>query len=157
MGIRHKKYPIYGVQFHPESILCEEGKLIIKNFLEGKHMIREGIQKLIEGTDLTYEESGAIMTEVMSGKATNAQTAAFLTASTHERRSSRGTHRLCFCYEETLPPNPPKSQRALRGHLWYRRRQSKNFQRQHSSGFCHRRRRRRSRKAWQPIGHKQKR
>lgn len=36
MGIRHKKYPIYGVQFHPESILCEDGKLIIKNFLEAK-------------------------------------------------------------------------------------------------------------------------
>jgi len=34
MGIRHKQYPIYGVQFHPESILCKEGKLIIKNFLE---------------------------------------------------------------------------------------------------------------------------
>ena len=43
-------------------------------------MIREGIQKLIEGTNLTYEESGAIMTEVMSGKASSAQTAAFLTA-----------------------------------------------------------------------------
>ena len=36
MGIRHVKYPIYGVQFHPESILCEDGKLIIKNFLETK-------------------------------------------------------------------------------------------------------------------------
>lgn len=36
MGIRHSKYPIYGVQFHPESILCEDGKLIIKNFLEAK-------------------------------------------------------------------------------------------------------------------------
>jgi anthranilate synthase/aminodeoxychorismate synthase-like glutamine amidotransferase len=35
MAIRHKKYPIEGVQFHPESILCEDGKLIIKNFLEG--------------------------------------------------------------------------------------------------------------------------
>jgi anthranilate phosphoribosyltransferase len=43
-------------------------------------MIREGIQKLIEGTDLTFEESDGIMREVMSGKATNAQTAAFLTA-----------------------------------------------------------------------------
>jgi anthranilate phosphoribosyltransferase len=43
-------------------------------------MIREGIQKIIEGTDLTFEESGTIMTEVMSGKATNSQTAAFLTA-----------------------------------------------------------------------------
>ena len=36
MGIRHLEYPIYGVQFHPESILCEDGKLIIKNFLEEK-------------------------------------------------------------------------------------------------------------------------
>jgi len=36
MGIRHKKYPIEGVQFHPESILCEEGKLLIKNFLTGE-------------------------------------------------------------------------------------------------------------------------
>jgi anthranilate phosphoribosyltransferase len=43
-------------------------------------MIREGIQKLIEGTDLNYDESGEIMREVMSGKATNSQTAAFLTA-----------------------------------------------------------------------------
>ncbi len=43
-------------------------------------MIREGIQKLIEGSNLTYEESGEIMNEVMSGNATNSQTAAFLTA-----------------------------------------------------------------------------
>ena len=36
MGVSHFKYPIYGVQFHPESILCEDGKLIIRNFLEAK-------------------------------------------------------------------------------------------------------------------------
>jgi anthranilate synthase component II len=36
MGVRHKEYPIVGVQFHPESILCEDGKLIIKNFLQGE-------------------------------------------------------------------------------------------------------------------------
>lgn len=35
MSIRHVEYPIEGVQFHPESVLCEDGKLIIKNFLEG--------------------------------------------------------------------------------------------------------------------------
>ncbi|MGD6851343.1 MAG: anthranilate synthase component II [Candidatus Bathyarchaeia archaeon] len=36
MGIRHCNFPIYGVQFHPESILCEDGKIIIRNFLEAK-------------------------------------------------------------------------------------------------------------------------
>lgn len=33
MGIRHKKYPLYGVQFHPEAILTQYGKDILKNFL----------------------------------------------------------------------------------------------------------------------------
>ncbi|HJS28228.1 MAG TPA: aminodeoxychorismate/anthranilate synthase component II [Anaerolineales bacterium] len=33
MGIQHREYPIYGVQFHPESILTSEGKKILKNFL----------------------------------------------------------------------------------------------------------------------------
>ncbi len=33
MGIRHRKYPIYAVQFHPESIMTPEGKLMLENFL----------------------------------------------------------------------------------------------------------------------------
>jgi anthranilate/para-aminobenzoate synthase component II len=33
MGVRHRHYPIEGVQFHPESILTTEGKRLLGNFL----------------------------------------------------------------------------------------------------------------------------
>jgi anthranilate synthase component 2 len=33
MAVQHREYPIFGVQFHPESILTPDGKTMIRNFI----------------------------------------------------------------------------------------------------------------------------
>ncbi len=38
MGIRHREYPVFGVQFHPESFLTDSGSAMLKRFLEVKYL-----------------------------------------------------------------------------------------------------------------------
>ena len=37
MGVRHRQWPVEGVQFHPEAILTEHGHALLRNFLAGVH------------------------------------------------------------------------------------------------------------------------
>lgn len=81
MAVKHKQFPVYGLQFHPESILTPSGFTIIKNFL-GDYMINKSIVKLTGGKDLTYREAYQSMDEIMSGKATEIEISSYLTALT---------------------------------------------------------------------------
>lgn len=82
MAVKHRNYDVYGVQFHPESILTPKGRTILKNFIKLGEitMIKEAIIKIVGKQDLTYEEAYATMNEIMDGKTTPTQNAAFLAA-----------------------------------------------------------------------------
>jgi anthranilate phosphoribosyltransferase len=88
MALKHRQHPTYGVQFHPESILTEHGKQILKNFLDMRVPVTRGetimlkpyIAKAINRTDLTSIEAEEAMNIIMTGQATPAQIGAYLVA-----------------------------------------------------------------------------
>ncbi|MGQ9584723.1 MAG: bifunctional anthranilate synthase component II/anthranilate phosphoribosyltransferase [Anaerolineae bacterium] len=95
MGLCHERYPIFGLQFHPESILTRVGRQILANFLAfqpGQPVpgrppeavpeldIKQAISRAIAGESLTAGEAESVMGQIMQGGATPAQIASFLTA-----------------------------------------------------------------------------
>ena len=96
MALKHRQHPTYGVQFHPESILTEHGKQLLKNFLDIKivtqsigefamvteqtTLLKPYIAKSVNRTDLTAEEAQEAMNIIMTGQATPAQIGAYLVA-----------------------------------------------------------------------------
>jgi anthranilate synthase/phosphoribosyltransferase len=106
MALRHKEYPVVGVQFHPESILTEYGREMLYNFLQIEAgvapaiapppepvappepppapiyvmPIKTAISKVMSGDSLTVAEAEEVMSQIMSGEATPAQIGAYLMA-----------------------------------------------------------------------------
>ncbi len=79
MGVRHKTFPIEGVQFHPESIASEHGKRLLKNFLNYRRESFEFqplVRKVMAKKDLSQVEAESFMEELTEGNLSPAQIAA---------------------------------------------------------------------------------
>lgn len=82
MAIRHREHRLEGVQFHPESFMTPYGKRILHNFITGEETmlpIKEAIDRVIVGQDLSGKDAEDIMELIMDGEATPAQISALLT------------------------------------------------------------------------------
>ncbi len=107
MALRHKEYPIVGVQFHPESILTEYGHEMLRNFIQIEAgtsgrvgatgaaplagaepspapavimPIKTAINQVMNGQSLNVDEAEEVMSQIMGGEATPAQIGAYLMA-----------------------------------------------------------------------------
>lgn len=99
MAVEHSELPIFGLQFHPESILTNTGSIILSNFLKlipsisvkssanmknvsdiPKVALKPYIAKVVDRINLSEEEAIDAMSCIMNGEATDSQISSFLTA-----------------------------------------------------------------------------
>ncbi|MDQ0214357.1 anthranilate phosphoribosyltransferase/anthranilate synthase/phosphoribosyltransferase [Oikeobacillus pervagus] len=83
MAMKHKEYPVYGLQFHPESIGSKDGKEIVRQFFyqcKKEKKMKSYLQKLADHQPLMEEEMVAASQELLQEDVTDSEIAAFLMA-----------------------------------------------------------------------------
>jgi anthranilate synthase/phosphoribosyltransferase len=83
MGVRHRLYPVEGIQFHPESMASALGKKLFKNFFSYRRdpfQVKDILLTVLSGNDLTRSEAEEFMEELTEGNLTPSQIAGFLVA-----------------------------------------------------------------------------
>ena len=157
MAVRHRELPAEGVQFHPESILTEQGRELLANFL-GRARERVPISspgrstRWPTGQDLSRQQTAAVLAEIMAGNASEVQIAAFLIAL---RTKGETVAELAGLAQAMRALATPVSS-APRGPARHRRdrRRPAHLQRLDDGGADRRRRRLRGGQARQPLGHR---
>jgi anthranilate synthase/aminodeoxychorismate synthase-like glutamine amidotransferase len=61
MAVRHREYPVYGVQFHPESVLTEHGYRLLDQFLHGVPETRRILPEAADGVLVAARPSGSTL------------------------------------------------------------------------------------------------
>jgi len=83
MGVRHRKYDVEGVQFHPESYGSESGMQLIKNFINYRRESctpKKILTTIMKHKSLTFDEASDFMEELTEGNLSEAVIAGFMTA-----------------------------------------------------------------------------
>ncbi|MGM7635087.1 bifunctional anthranilate synthase component II/anthranilate phosphoribosyltransferase [Bacillus sp. Hm123] len=83
MAIRHKEYPVYGLQFHPESIGTKAGSELVQQFFQQyrkEKNMKNYLLKLADQQALKEEEMMNAIEEILQDEATEGEIAAFLVA-----------------------------------------------------------------------------